>query len=231
MPLNPVFNDFELEEVTASFEAWLGASFDHPVLEREWYWGDDFDELWEGLGLTEQSTVAYLTKLFQEPGALSKYSLDQVAQGIWFLLGEASPSQAGHALVQRNVPLAERLMCLRSMPVFFREFVAPAAPGPLDTEDDSFHGACYMWWDILPVRWGGNAPEPEFQAACLEVMRDCLAIPSELCQISALHGLNHWHADYPGEVKQLVDAFIADNRRLSPRILTYAGLAREGLSQ
>ena len=117
------------------------------------------------------------------------------------------------------------------MLIFFRDFVAVAAPGPVETEDDPFHGACYMWWDILPIRWRQGAPEPELLSECLQVMRECLAIPSELCQISALHGLNHWHTTFPGEVEQLVDSFLAKSRNLGPRLLTYAASARGGMSQ
>jgi len=217
--------------VPASFETWLAAAFDHPVGEPEWYWGEQFDDEWEALSLTDHVTVAYLQILFRDPGVLAVYSLDQVAQGIWFLIGDSSPAQPSYALVRSEVALADRLACVRSITEFFRRFVAPSAPGPADQNGNSFHTACYMWWDIFPTRGGPHGPEAELQEACLQVMRDCLTIQSELCQLSALHGLNHWHAAFPQQVEEAVDGFLAREQALSPSIRTYAAAARQGCCQ
>ena len=82
---------------------------------------------------------------------------------------------------------------------FFRSFVAPATPGLADTNSDPFHGVCYMWWDILSLRpFRGDSPvgEPELHDACLKAMSEILELRSDVCRISALHGLNHWQENY-----------------------------------
>jgi hypothetical protein len=218
---------------TATFDQWLDAVFNHPVRKREWYWNEDFDSYWDGLELTDAATVEYIRRLFSAPGQLKQYSLEQVAQGLWFLINESTPGESAYALVNRDVPLSERIDCVRAMANFFRVFVAPAAPGRANEQADDFQGACYMWWDIFPTyggpRYGPDTGgEPELHTACLNVMEEILSIPSELCQLSALHGLNHWHQNYSQQVESIVDSFLYKTPNLTNRIIEYAGKARVG---
>jgi hypothetical protein len=217
------------EGMTARFEEWLEAVFDHPVGEPEWYWASDFEVRWESLQLSSATGVAYLTRLHSDPAVLGTYSLEQVAQGIWFLVGESSPAQPSHALLDRSISLEPRLACVKAMAAFFGQFVAGAAPHAADTAGNPFHVACYMWWDVFPT-WGGSA-EPELDQACLAVMADCLTYPSELYQLSGLHGLSHWYLTHGEQVERIVDAFLAASPELRPRIREYAALARHGLAQ
>ena len=212
----------------ADFERWVDAVFDHPAEEPEWYWAAEFDEQWESLGLDGPTTVAYLTRLYRESSVLSRFPLDQVAQGIWFLVGESSPGQPSYSLLDRAIALDRRITCIRSIATFFREFVASAAPAAADIDSNKFHGACYMWWDIFPTRGDG---EPEIADACLKTMADVLGSPAELCQLSALHGLNHWHARHGAPVERTIDAFLDTANDLTPRIREYAAQARRGLAQ
>ena len=53
--------------------------------------------------------------------------------------------------------------------------------------------------------------EPELDQACLAAMAKILSLPSELCQMSAPHGLNHWYPAYGGYVEKTVDAFLASS--------------------
>ncbi len=218
----------------ASFEEWVQAAFDHPPKEPEWYWDEGFDSFWDSLGLSDAVTVQYLTRLLLEPEHLKSYSLAQVAHGIWFLIGGASPSKVRDALVDPEVPVGKRVNCIQAMAEFFRNFVAPAAPGPADTESDNFHIACSMWWHILPIsptHWGSERIEPELHKMCLKVMTELLDLPSELCHLSALHGLNHWHELYAEEVEEIVDTFLSRGRDMTSRIREYATQARSGLCQ
>jgi len=215
--------------VSATFEQWVEIAFDHPVSEPEWYWDEGFDSLWESLGLSDALTVRYLTRLFLEPEQLKRYTLPQVAQGIWFLVGESSPAKLTYALINPEVALGERVACVQAMTDFFRKFVVPAALGPAETDSDPFHGACYMWWDIFPTRGEPQAGEPELHRTCLKVMAEVLNLPSELCQLSALHGLNHWHQHYAEQVEQMVDAFLSKTTGVTPRIRQYVPKARQGL--
>jgi hypothetical protein len=85
-----------------------------------------------------------------------------------------------------------------------------------------------MWWDIFPTYGCSNAEEPKLHSACLETMAEILTIPSELCQLSALHGLNHWHLHHAEKVEALVDEFLQQAHGLTPRIIEYAAIARSG---
>jgi hypothetical protein len=62
-------------------------------------------------------------------------------------------------------------------------------------------------------------------------MAEVLALPSELCQLSALHGLNHWRMHHAEVVEKIVDAFLAKAGDITPRMREYASHARQGLCQ
>jgi hypothetical protein len=217
--------------MSATFDEWLRAVFDHPAHKPEWYWGGDFDALWESLGTTASLTVEYMTILFLAPHHLEPYSHDQVAQGIWFLMGESSPGNSAYALLNGDVILDDRIGCVQAIPNFFKEFVTPASRGAADTKNDPFHVACYMWWDIFPTYGGPNAGEPELHVACLDAMSEMLSLSSELCRLSALHGLNHWHLYHADRVETIVDSFLQQAPRLTPRVIEYAATARSGIGQ
>jgi hypothetical protein len=211
-----------------SFDEWLEAMFDHTLRKPEWYWHDDFNERWDGLGLSDSVTVEYLTRLFMTPDCIKAYSLEQVAQAIWFLIGESSPAQAAHALLKPDVPLHKRTNCVDAITNFFRAFVAPTALGPADERKNPFHIACYMWWDIFPTYGDPNVGEAALHAACIKTMTAMLTMPSELCQLSALHGLNHWHLHHPDKVESVVEGFLQGTSGLTRRIANYAAIARRG---
>jgi hypothetical protein len=218
---------------TAAYHQWLDAVFDHPVHEQEWYWDEGFDTYWADLELTDAATVEYMTRLFSAPDRLKQYSPEQVAQGLWFLIGESAPGQSAYALLNRGVALNDRIKCVGAMLNFFCVFVAPAAPGRATEQTDDFQQACYMWWDIFPTYGGARygpetGGEPELHTACLNVMEAMLSVPSELCQLTALHGLNHWHQNYSKQVERIVDSFLNKTPNLTNRIIEYAGRARAG---
>lgn len=215
--------------MSVSFEGWMRAVFDHPAQKPEWYWDPGFDEFWDSLEISDTLTVNYLTRLFLDSSQLKPFSLEQVAQGIWFLIGESSPAQPCHTLLEPEVPLKERVACIQAMSQFFRSFVAPAATGTAQYDSDPFHIACYMWWDIFPSFGGAQSGEPKIHQACLKVMEEVLLLPSELCQISALHGLNHWHLHYAAETQRIFDQFLANGSAITPRVREYALHARGGM--
>ncbi len=225
--------------MAATFEQWLRASFDHVPTkadeEPDWYWQEGFDSYWEQLGITDAVAVKYLTWLLLEPEHLSPYSLEQIAQGIWFLIGGSSPSNTSQALLESAVSLDERVACIHAMTEFFRKFVKPASPGPADRNTKlPFPMACYMWWDILPLRPFPGDPlpgEPELHDASVNVMTEILELPSDLCRISALHGLNHWHEHYATQVEATIDRFLLNAAEISQNIREYAKGARAGCWQ
>jgi hypothetical protein len=212
----------------ATFEQWLEAVFNHPIREPEWYWNDDFDERWRPLGVCHALTVDYMTRTFASPDCLNAYSQEQIAQGIWFLIGESSPGRSAHSLLKSEIPLQKRIGCVDAMTNFFRAFVATVALGAADEKKNPFHIACYMWWDIFPTHGTPNAGGADLDDACLNTMAAILTIPSELCQLSALHGLNHWHLHHAEEVESIVDKFLQRKSGLTPRMVEYAATARSG---
>jgi hypothetical protein len=213
---------------TATFDQWVEAVFDHPLRKPEWYWDSDFDRYWAALGVFERLTIEYMTRLFLVPDCLKRFSLEQVAQGIWFLIGESSPGQSAHTLMKPDIPLQPRIDCVDAITNFFRVFVAPVASGRADHQKNPFHIVCYMWWDIFPSYGSPSAAEAKLDSACLNAMAAILTMPSELCQFSALHGLNHWHLHNAEKVESIVDAFLQNNSGLTARIVEYASLARLG---
>jgi hypothetical protein len=217
--------------MSATFGEWVKAAFDHPPREPEWYWDDDFDTSWDCLGITDILTVEYMTYLFLAPHQLKHYSYEQIAQGIWFLIGESSPGRSAYSLLNADVSLYERIKCVQATTNFFGEFVAPAAQGAADTQNDAFHIACWMWWDIFPTHGGPSAGELELHNACLGAMLEILSLSSELCQLSALHGLNHWHLHHAERVETIVDSFVQKTCGLTPRVIEYATQARSGMGQ
>jgi hypothetical protein len=214
-----------------TFDEWLDLAFGHPVQKPEWYWSDVFADQWNAFAFSDSLTVKYLMRTFLESQRLRRYSLDQVAQGIWFLIGESSPAQATHALLRPDVPIPQRIQCVDAIVIFFRDFVAQAAPGTTEERVDPFHTACYMWWDIFPTYGGPGLGEPDLHNACLRTMAAMLQIPSELCWLSALHGLNHWHLHYAEQVESIVNGFLSETTSLPPRFVDYARRARAGQAQ
>ncbi len=73
--------------------------------------------------------------------------------------------------------------------------------------------------------------EPLIHATCINVMSKMLDLPSELCQLTALHGLNHWHELFPNEVERIVDTFLDRRDDVTPRVREYAADARAGRCQ
>lgn len=212
----------------ATLEEWVEAVFDHPVSKPEWYWDNGFNERWDALRLSDSVTIECTTRLFLGHDRLKTRSLEQVARGIWFLIGESWPAQPAHTLLKPDVPRHKRTACVDAMTNFFRVFVAPVAHGAADERKNPVHVACYMWWDIFPTYGGPNSGEPALHRACLDAMTAILTIPSELCQLSALHGLNHWHLHHAQRVESIVDAFLRKKSAATTRVFEYAATARSG---
>lgn len=202
-----------------TFDLWLATIFNHELSKPAWYWDSGFDDCWGRLGMTDGLTVEYMTRLFRDPRALEHYSDKQVAQAIWFLIGESSPGRSAYALLNRDVEIHARVRCVESMKNFFGTFVTQKALGAADTKHNDLHISLYMWWDIFPTYGGPNTGDSELHDACLKVMSEILSVPNELCQLSGLHGLNHWHVHHRNRVEQIVDSFLKDTTKLTPLVI------------
>jgi hypothetical protein len=157
--------------MSATFEQWFEFVFNNPVCKPKWYFDQDFDSRWEALELTDALIVQYMTRLFLAPTALRSYSLDQVDQGLWFLLGESSPVCPSQTLLRREERLPERVACIHSMSSFFRNFILAVTSDQFDPKAPTIGvaGAAFMWWDIFPMRFRmrSHVPGPTGAAALL----------------------------------------------------------------
>ena len=214
---------------TLSFDDWIAYVFDNPP---DYRWFDLLDDWGE---LPPAVLVTYLTRLFEDArDLLDPFSNEQLNQSFWFLVG--SGSDAIHALFDEQVPWPDRRRCVRAIYTLFADCFAPRC-GPFlshrdESRDNALNSICYMWWDLFPT-WG-QPEEPrlaELDAELLAVMEQILALESDACRESALHGLGHWMRRYPRRVETIIDAFLAAQPALRAELKQYALNARCGCIQ
>ena len=207
---------------------WIDHVFDHPVAAKGWYFGEDAPE-WEGRA---EETARFIAECFEESGKLlARFDDGQLDQGFWYLVS-ASGSDFMEALVDVEVDLGLRIRALRSfVPVFEQVIAARCSPhlSHLDEQvANALNSACYMWWDIAPLRPApGESQRVKFDREALGVMERILAIRHDACRESALHGLGHWSV-YP-EAQRIIDDFLAREKGLRPEVVAYAVAARKGM--
>lgn len=86
-----------------------------------------------------------------------------------------------------------------------------------------------MFWDLLPTH--GKPDEvtsADLDRTLLAVMEEILKLEHDACRESALHGLGHWHFNYPQQVEQIVARFLQDHGDIRAALLLYAEKARTG---
>ena len=212
-----------------SFEAWVAHVFDHEVTKPEWYFSDDAD-YWDGPNAT---TVAYITRLFEDPiPHLEGYADAQLNQGFWYLINN-SCSDFMFALLDESVAWNARSRCLGSFHDLFAKLLAERCTATLSHLDEKpanpMNSICYMGWDIVPLHEGMDVRnQRDFNDNVMAVMSRTLSLPSVACQESALHGLGHWQMYYSDEVRHIVDSFLARNPSMNAALRKYADAARAG---
>ena len=214
-----------------TFDEWLHFVFDHPVdnSRLEWYW-DTGADWWDG---PAARSAEYLSRTFENAENLfAPYSDDQLNQGLWYLASNACSNHM-FALTDVSVPWPERRRCIRSFLSLYQDCFASRCTPHLSHLDEPGAGPlnsiCYMWWDILPVV--GQPEDPahkELDQAILQVMDAALKVNSIACQESALHGLGHWHLQYPEQVVGIIEKFLQRHKDLSEDLQKYAWSARSG---
>jgi hypothetical protein len=185
--------------------------------------GERYDE---AVSSSPVAVVKYMTKLFSEFGAIApKYSLAQLNQGIWGILGENL--RLYELLWDSSLPLGPRVQCIRSMSSVYSDFVSKSK---VEVMENCFD----MWWDmILHGFWFqqklfekrtemGDLSKLDTESRLLldvmfETLKQILDLPDARTQHFALHGLGHLH--HPA-VRETVQVFI-DNRKTE---LTAEGL-------
>jgi hypothetical protein len=214
-----------------TFEEWVLFVFDRPVDDSrlEWYWDLEAD-WWEGPAAL---TVQYLTRAFENAESLLEpYSDSQLNQGLWYLASNACSSHM-FALMDASVPWLARKRCVQSFQALYRDCFARRCTPHLGHLDEPGAGplnsVCYMWWEIIPL--AGQPDDPshkEMDQAFLEVMEGALRLDAIACQESALHGLGHWHLQYPGQVEKIIQSFLRRNTLLPENLRRYASSALNG---
>jgi hypothetical protein len=216
---------------TPSLPDWIIHVFDHPVNpanEQVWYWLPDAPE-WK---YNAEQDVEFIAEVFEHSGELVKpFSDAQLGQGFWYLVSN-SCSDFMYSLVDQKVGLTLRLRALRSFVPLFEQVMAVRCSPHLSHLDEQganpLNGACYMWWDILPIHGSPELPErAEFDAEVLVVLQRLLAIQHDACRESALHGISEWATYYP-DVANIVDEFLSRTPNLRPELVTYAQSAKVG---
>jgi hypothetical protein len=180
------------EEVDISlrpYDEWVAFVFGHPVPNPPtpgggWYWDFSFEVS------DPARLVAHFTRLCNKFLKLTEhYTLPQVDQGIWCLLG--ARTEFGQYLRDEQVPAELRKSCVRSMYRVFADFVSKSDVKEMET-------CFWMWWDILLDGFyiiGDNGhfddDAREIEEAILETLSEVLQLDDRRTQKYALHGLGH----------------------------------------
>ena len=107
----------------SDFGQWLKIVFAHEVPategEKEWYFAPDLAIQISAPNLF----IRQVTRLFSAFRTIAlDYSLEQLDQGIWLLLGPAA--DLGSYLMQPTIDRNVRIECIESMSLVYSEFVA-----------------------------------------------------------------------------------------------------------
>lgn len=196
--------------------------------------GERYDE---AAPIAPAMLVKHMTKLFSEFGPIAiKYSLAQVDQAVWGILG--AKLRLHELLFDASVPLPDRLECIRSMYHVYSDFVAK-----LETDLPPDLSGFSMWWDLVlhdfwtPPKpfvagtYKGDASKLDSESRVLldvmfETLKRILDLPHRDAQRCALHGLGHLH--HP-EVRDTVQQYI--NAKKSELPLAWLEECRDGTVQ
>jgi hypothetical protein len=222
------------------FEGFVRLVFDHE--DPKWMWEDDHEAY--TIENDAARAVAFMTAVFRGTRTLREtYSSEQIAVGIDYLTN-SSLSNTAFCLLEESVPLDDRLACLRSIELVYREFFAEVIPKGVTSSNCNTRasGVCYMLWDVFPFhsrtknpytmkdrdvvrRWDEHL---QIEKTCIDVLEWTLAIRHTACEEAALHGLGHWHNGDEQRVERIVDEWL----KLSPSdhvLRSYAESARTGM--
>lgn len=217
--------------MTVTVQQWVDYVFDHTVEDEQWFF--DIDAPYLELDATTEATM-YAETFERSQELLQPFTPAQLHQGMTFLTSN-SCSDHMFSLIDPTVDEAIRLRALRSFLPLFQNTMAKVCTEHLSHLDEPganpLNLSCYMWWDNLPFPGANRTKDAAFVAAALEVMRGKLAVPHDAVRESALHGLGHWHLDYPREVTQMIREFLRSKRKLRPDLVDYAKAAAEGMVQ
>jgi hypothetical protein len=225
--LNSDIKPGRLDNLT--FEEWLEHAFGHEVrLGRNPWYFDTNAPRWDP---TATQALTYLTWLCEDPaGALDTFADSQIAQGLTYLFNTMATGDSGWFCSSTVLPQL-RVRAVRSIYWLFEKLFLPKCASILshlnEDGDCPLNRICYMWWDAFPSLALPNDPlRAAIHQAALETMQRTLRLDSIACQQAALHGLGHWHREYPTQVEDIVDGYLQSSH--PARLDDYAKAARCG---
>lgn len=171
-----------------------------------------------------EPTLDELRDLFLRPEVLEEhYSLDEIGEGLYYV---CSGSEWMFLLREESLPLQDRRRTLDAVAtlyerMFMRHCSDPEGNRPMDT-------ICFMWFDVMPIHASTSADGLE--DVLYDVLEKILWLPNDPCRYAALHGIseNAYAAGWSEIGKRIVDRFLAHHSELSPKLVQYAKLARDG---
>ena len=178
----------EIDISLMSYDEWLAFVFDHSVPKdrlncSNWYWEFRFDVS------KSSQLVEHVTRLCNGfPQLIDRYTLRQIDQGIWFILGPCI--DFGQYLRDEQISLEARRSCIHSMYKVFADFVSKSEVEEMET-------CFWMWWDILLEGFyfsdlgQGYEDAQEIENITLETLSMILRLDDLRTQEYALHGLGH----------------------------------------
>jgi hypothetical protein len=216
--------------MNSRYQDWLKHVFDHEVTDKlpQWY----FAEVAPLFEASDNEMTELISQTFLNAGKdLTKYTDEQVDQGIWYLAG-TSGSDFLSAFASSEVPLPKRLEAIGCIYYLYSDCFAKRCAevlGHLSDKGSPLNSSCYMFWDIC--RFSGlkdMLENKETQDAVLNVLEKTLATEHMACREGAIHGLGHIAKSCPENVREIIDVFLSKNK-LDDKLMAYALKAREGM--
>ncbi len=186
--------------------------------------------------VSAEQKIAYMAQLFEKPRPiLDRYSDLQLQHGFQYLISNLL-SDYPLGLHDASVPLDLRARCIRSIYTVYEQVFAERCSPELACSGrrptSPLNDVCYMWWDMLAFS-AKLVPVEEriLDETALTVMESTLNLESLPCQEGALHGLGHWHYDYPEQVGVIIDAYLGRDTSIPEGLRAYASNAHRGYVQ
>jgi hypothetical protein len=181
----------EIDMSLMAYDKWLLFVFDRPAPDRrelgkEWYWDYGYEISHPSCPSRLVEHVTRLCDQFVE--VANTYSLAQVDQAIWFLLG--APIEFGDYLREPQISRDLRKCCVESMYRVFADFVAVSDVLVMEN-------CFYMWWDMLlgdfyrPNEDELDEDAKDIENTILDTLTRILGLDDLRTQQYALHGLGH----------------------------------------